>query len=80
MIPFRRLSYIFRLIRAVSSIYRKVHISKVTLKSLNGAFKVTVANGSARSKLLYDNNIETYFIVAPASPAIPRVSSADGVS
>jgi len=42
---------------------RRVHITKETLKCLDGDYEVEVGNGNERNSYLKDHQIETYLIV-----------------
>lgn len=44
--------------------YRRVHITKETLKCLDGDYEVEPGNGGDRNSYLKDHNIDTYLIVA----------------
>ncbi|XP_071959722.1 adenylate cyclase type 2-like [Antedon mediterranea] len=45
----------------------KVHITMATLEHLNGKFEVEEGNGQERSQYLKENDIHTFFIIAPKS-------------
>lgn len=43
--------------------FRRVHITKETLKCLDGDYEIEEGKGAERNSYLKDNQIETYLIV-----------------
>lgn len=54
--------------------FRRVHITKETLKYLDGMYKVEPGNGGERNAYLKDHNIETFLIV-PDDVGVSYVSA-----
>lgn len=53
--------------------YSRVHVTKETLRYLDGIYRVEPGNGSERNSYLKDHNIETFLIV-PEDPNVSHVS------
>lgn len=48
---------------SVCVLYRRIHITKETLRYLDSAYKVEAGKGGERNSYLRDHNIETFLIV-----------------
>lgn len=58
----------------ISSFYRRVHISNVTLSFLNDEFEVERALGENREEALQKAGLVTYFIVRALKPFKPALT------
>jgi len=46
-------------------VYRRVHISSVTLEHLKGSYKVEPGDGQSRDSYLKEHNVVTYLVINP---------------
>lgn len=52
-----------KLFKFIRFVFRRVHITRETLKCLDGDYKVEPGKGAERNTYLKDHDIETYLIV-----------------
>lgn len=55
----------FSFLCLLTSILRRVHITKATLNYLGDKFEVEPGGGAARESYLADHKVETYLIIPP---------------
>lgn len=60
-------------------IFRRVHITKETLRCLGDDYEVEPGNGGERNSYLKDHNIDTYLIVASSYRGVSQILNICGI-